>query len=65
MRMVKKGDGEVPQVSLPDNPFANPLGPSFPEFAQHVGETSYDDEHWRSYVSHCVPCVLSYDFVLR
>lgn len=62
-RAGNKGGSDLSPI--PGNPFATPLGPTFPEFVQHVVETSYDDEHWRSYASHCVPCTLSYDFVLR
>ncbi|XP_050692118.1 uncharacterized protein LOC126983463 [Eriocheir sinensis] len=52
-------------LKLPHNPFANPVGPTFPEFAQHVADTKHDDEHWRSYTAHCAPCTLTYDIVLR
>ncbi|XP_063850533.1 carbohydrate sulfotransferase 9-like [Scylla paramamosain] len=65
MRRAENEENGGDLVSLPGNPFATPLGPTFPEFVDHVAQTSYDDEHWRSYASHCVPCTLSYEFVLR
>lgn len=52
-------------VVLPDNPFATPLGPTFPEFAQYVINAKYDDDHWATYYDHCSPCHVRYDFVLR
>lgn len=39
--MVKNGIAVV----VPNNPFAHPLGPTFPEFVQYVVDTLFDDEH--------------------
>lgn len=60
-----EGTGTGDFLKLPHNPFANPVGPTFKEFAQYVADTKQDDEHWRSYSAHCAPCTLTYDFVLR
>ncbi|XP_071535734.1 uncharacterized protein [Panulirus ornatus] len=52
-------------VVLSDNPFAKPLGPTFEEFVQFVIDTRHDDEHWRTYFTHCAPCYVPYNFILR
>ncbi|XP_063607251.1 carbohydrate sulfotransferase 12-like [Penaeus indicus] len=52
-------------VVLRNNPFASPVGPTFLEFVQYVVDVKFEDEHWRTYYSHCSPCLMDYDFVLR
>ncbi|XP_037783886.1 uncharacterized protein LOC119580056 isoform X2 [Penaeus monodon] len=52
-------------VVLRGNPFASPVGPTFLEFVQYVIDSKHEDEHWRTYYSHCSPCLMDYDFVLR
>ncbi|XP_047470657.1 carbohydrate sulfotransferase 11-like isoform X2 [Penaeus chinensis] len=52
-------------VVLRGNPFASPVGPTFLEFVQFVIDSKHEDEHWRTYDSHCSPCLMDYDFVLR
>ncbi|CAL4122498.1 unnamed protein product, partial [Meganyctiphanes norvegica] len=56
-------------VVLPHNPFAAPVGPTFPEFASYIAMVRkyayYIYEHWRPFHMHCSPCHIEYDFVLR
>ncbi|XP_076029929.1 carbohydrate sulfotransferase 11-like isoform X2 [Oratosquilla oratoria] len=52
-------------IALRDNPYANPLGPTFIEFVKYVVTVRVDDEHWRPYNLHCSLCYINYDFILR
>lgn len=52
-------------VVMPNNPYANPVGPTFQEFVDFVISSLRDDEHWRPYNIHCASCHLNYDFILR
>ncbi|KAK7078862.1 hypothetical protein SK128_007283 [Halocaridina rubra] len=52
-------------VKLPGNPFAKPLGPTFPEFVAYILHAKHDDEHWRTYYDHCSPCHMDYHVILR
>ncbi|KAF2362582.1 Sulfotransferase [Trinorchestia longiramus] len=47
------------------NPYANPVGPTFPEFVQFIINTREDDEHWRPFHSHCAACNINYDAILK
>ena len=47
----------------PDNPFDNPLGPTFTEFSKARLLDKISDDHWAPYEKYCAPCALNYTIV--
>ncbi|XP_063597111.1 carbohydrate sulfotransferase 8-like isoform X4 [Penaeus indicus] len=52
-------------VALPGNPFADPLGPTFREFALFVVASRHADPHWMEFHDQCAVCNFDYDFILK
>lgn len=63
--LLAKADGDPERERTLGNPYANPVGPTFTEFVQYVVGPYSDDEHWRPYHTHCAPCSIEYNFILR
>ncbi|KAK7065189.1 hypothetical protein SK128_002678 [Halocaridina rubra] len=54
-----------PLVGMPGNPYAEPPGPTFPEFVKYILYRRFADDHWRTYNEHCSPCAMKYKFIIR
>lgn len=39
--------------------------PTFYEFLQFIAKEKYFDEHWELYYDSCLPCSITYDYILR
>lgn len=48
-----------------NNPFNNPMGPTFTEFSKSVLLDNISDMHWASYQSYCAPCFMNYSAIVR
>ncbi|CAL4146656.1 unnamed protein product, partial [Meganyctiphanes norvegica] len=59
-----KVDAELPE-SLKDNPYANPIGPTFAEFTSFVLDSTHEDEHWIPMYKYCSLCRIDYNFILK
>jgi hypothetical protein len=59
-RVVKSRD--TPDL---DNPFNNPLGPTFLEFSKARLLDGINDDHWASYEKYCAPCAVNYSAIVR
>ena len=49
----------------PDNPFNNPLGPTFVEFSSARLLDRINDDHWASYETYCAPCAMNYNMIVK
>lgn len=61
---LQRIDDDPALEQLLGNPFATPLGPTFPEFVEHI-LTSEKQDHWRPYTEHCLACALDYNMILK
>ena len=49
----------------PNNPFDNPLGPTFVEFSKARLWDRIHDIHWATYEKYCAPCSVNYTTIIK